>query len=308
MKDVVTNIKELVNNKQFNNRAYKKSYPAMQNIGLLFLAILLSFTGCNGDEGQLPTEELVAETNQNLYGTWQLVRKYQLETGWESVSYNYTPYIKIQEDQIFETNLGGCATGEFVVKGNTIQFNYNCENFACGASGFLCEGSFSFKDDFLLLDSEVVIGGISKFKKIKEEDIVEDPTEEVKQEEHPIHGTWQLKEARLWAYHLNGIGFTEDVYKISNGYTVTFRIDNTFSSTQFTICEEDVVNGSFSLSQEQGYSGSPIYNFVEVSYQCVSIDHEWTIRNGYIFENEYLILSPLCPEACNYKYKRVSEQ
>ena len=175
MKDVVAIIKELVNNKQFNNRAYKKPYPAMQNTGLLFLAILLSFTGCNEDEGQHPAPEI----NQNLYGTWQLVRTFNPAIGyWKPVSYNYTPYIKIQEEQIFEANLGTCATGEFVVKGNSIQFNYSCENFTCRASGFLCEDSFSFKDDFLLLDSEVFIGGISEFKKIEEEDIVEQPKEE----------------------------------------------------------------------------------------------------------------------------------
>ena len=76
----------------------------MQNTGLFFLAILLSFTGCNEDEGQHPAEEI----NQNLYGTWQLVRTFNPELGyWRPASYNYTPYIKIQEEQIFETNLVG---------------------------------------------------------------------------------------------------------------------------------------------------------------------------------------------------------
>ena len=50
------------------------------------------------------------------------------------------------------------------------------------------------------------------------------PIEEAKQQENSIYGTWQVKE--LWS----GVGDgSYNVTKFSNGYTMTFRENNTFS-------------------------------------------------------------------------------
>ena len=277
----------------------------MQNTGLLFLAILLSFTGCNGDEGQHPTEEI----NQNLYGTWQLVRKYNPETGWKPVSYNYTPYIKVQEEQIFETNLGACTTGEFVVKGNSIQFNYSCEHFVCGASGFLGEDSFSIKDDFLLLrspDSEVGIGGIGEFKKIEEEDIVESPTEEHPTEEadQNLYGIWQLIEFTS--------GLESD--NIENGYTIELLPNGNFFSTRFNECSQ----GTYSTLSHIVVGCKKEQNIISFHFPCEGFrpcsestsfcNEQYWFTDGYL---EYLILSPtylVCDEGCVYKFRRQEQE
>ena len=156
------------------------------------------------------------------------------------------------------------------------------------------------------MDSEVFIGGISEFKKIKEEDIVEQP-----EEEKSIYGTWQLKEYEYGA----GDG-SYDVTKVSNGYTMTFRKNNTFSRTEYVYCQSGgLVNGSFSLST---YS---IYDFtvymVDISFPCSytnrkgeAIKHEKATKYTYSFKNEYLKLSLYdnpCDEGCGSNYKRVSE-
>ena len=128
------------------------------------------------------------------------------------------------------------------------------------------------------------------------------PSEEVKQEENPIAGTWQLKEK------LSGGDFDDDKwFEVSNGYTITFMSNNNYSSSrvgQFGTCQEGLANGSFLLSVNSSS------NFVGISYTCPSTGNEVTVKYAYSFENEYLILSshsPAC-EGCSYKFKRVTEQ
>ena len=133
----------------------------------------------------------------------------------------------------------------------------------------------------------------------------EDTKQQPKQQETSIYGTWQIKESRV----NDGEG-SEEVDKVSNGHTITFRKNNTCSRTTSSCQNGGLVNGSFSLGTE--YS----YNFVEVSFPCSytnkngeTIKYEEAIKYTYRFKNEYLILSPhyVCDEGCSFKYKRVTE-
>ena len=130
------------------------------------------------------------------------------------------------------------------------------------------------------------------------------PTKEVKQEENPIHGTWQLQ--KIWLGNVGDLPPTVSEFS-DEYYLVTFKINNTFSSNipEFRFCQDGLIKGNFSL----GVDDYDYKHFVELSYPCASIDkkRKETIKYSYSFENEYLFLSPLCPEGCSYRFKRVSD-
>ena len=69
--------------------------------------------------------------------------------------------------------------------------------------------------------------------------------EETKQQENSIYGTWQLTEQ--W---LGNVGDTSVNWaNVSNGYTMSLTRNNSFSSTEFTVCQNSENDGNFTLNQ-----------------------------------------------------------
>jgi hypothetical protein len=123
--------------------------------------------------------------------------------------------------------------------------------------------------------------------------------EETKPQENSIYGTWQLTEQ--W---LGNVGDTSVNWTIVfNGYTMSFMRDNSFSSTEFTVCQNSENNGNYTLNQNAST------NLMEISFNCNSTNNQLTRTYSYSFENENLILSPYsnpCDEGCSYKFKKIT--
>ena len=279
---------------------------------LLILCLFFFITGC-GEEDTKPSEEVKQEENP-IHGTWQLKEK--LSGGdfdsdkWFEVSNGYTitfmsnnnyNYSRVGQ---FGTCQEGLANGSFLLSVNSSS-NFVGISYTCPSTDneVTVKYAYSFENEYLILsthspncDEECSY----KFKRVTEQ------SEEVKQEESPIHGTWQLKE------ELGGGDFDSDKwFEVSNGYTITFMSNSNYSSSRVLqsggACQERLVYGSFLLM----LSGNSPYNFVEISYLCPSTGNEVSGKDIYSFENEYLILSPydpLCPEGCSSKFKRVTEE
>ncbi|MDE0470544.1 MAG: hypothetical protein OXH57_01275, partial [Ekhidna sp.] len=120
------------------------------------------------------------------------------------------------------------------------------------------------------------------------------------QQENSIYGTWQLKEQWLGNVGDVSVNWTS----VSNGYTMSLMKNNSFSSTEFTVCQNSVNNGNLTLSQNESI------NLIEISFQCDSRSNQLTRTYVYSFENKYLVLSPYsnpCDEGCSFKYKKTAD-
>jgi len=122
--------------------------------------------------------------------------------------------------------------------------------------------------------------------------------EEVEQYENSIYGTWKLKEQWLGNVGETSVNWSE----VANGYSITFLENNNYSSTEFTICQNNVNNGDFSLEENSSSK------FVIISIQCNSTGNELIRKYTYTFEGNNLILTPFsypCDEGCSYKFKKL---
>ncbi|MBC6410805.1 MAG: hypothetical protein GDA42_10195 [Ekhidna sp.] len=115
-----------------------------------------------------------------------------------------------------------------------------------------------------------------------------------------IYGTWQLIEQ--WLGNVGDVSV--NWIDVSNGYTMSLMKNNSFSSTEFTVCQNSVNNGNFTLSQNEST------NLIEISFQCASTNNQLTRTYAHFFENEYLMLSPYsnpCAEGCSFKYEKIAK-
>lgn len=118
--------------------------------------------------------------------------------------------------------------------------------------------------------------------------------EETTQQENAIYGTWKLIEI----YQSDGDSNPQWT-TVDSGYTYTFNKDGTFSSTRFTEC----TSGTYEVSS----------NSIILDYSCNGFDTgiespPGTFIESYIFENNYLILTPSylnCIEGCDYKFEKI---
>ena len=125
--------------------------------------------------------------------------------------------------------------------------------------------------------------------------------EEAKQQENSLISTWQLKEQWLGNVGDTSISWSE----VADGYSITFLENNNYSSTEFTACQNNVNNGSFSLEENS------LSKLVEISIQCSSTGNDFIRKYTYIFENDNLILTPFshpCDEGCSYKFVKITPE
>ena len=116
-----------------------------------------------------------------------------------------------------------------------------------------------------------------------------------------IIGQWQLIEQWLGDISSDSVEWGEVV----NGYTMTFLNDGLYSSNEFTVCQNNLNSGSYSLS------GSESIRLVETSFLCESSNDFLTRVYIYNFEGEFLMISPHsnpCPEGCSFKFKRINTE
>lgn len=118
--------------------------------------------------------------------------------------------------------------------------------------------------------------------------------EERTQQENALYGNWKLIEI-----YQNDGGNNPQWTTVDSGYTYTFNTDGTFSSTRFTEC----TSGNYQVSS----------NSITLDYSCNGFDTgiespPGTFIENYIFENNYLILTPSylnCIEGCDYKFEKI---
>ena len=123
--------------------------------------------------------------------------------------------------------------------------------------------------------------------------------EETKQQENSIYGTWQLVEQWLGNVGDSSVNWTS----VDNGYTMSLMRNNSFSSTEFTVCQNSENNGNFTLNQNTST------NLIEISFNCNSTNNQLIRTYSYSLEDENLILSPYsnpCDEGCSYKFKKIT--
>ena len=114
-----------------------------------------------------------------------------------------------------------------------------------------------------------------------------------------IYGTWQLVEQ----FYYNIIDPESTWTKVSNGEIIVFYKNNMYYSSTANTCSSDPpISGYFKTG-----TTDKNYNFIAISLSCT--EGTFNIKEGYTFENNYLILSPIdvCDEGCSYKYKKIAE-
>ena len=124
-------------------------------------------------------------------------------------------------------------------------------------------------------------------------------SDENKQIENSIYGTWQLSERTA----NNVDGTPNDWEQIENGYKITFDENFSYKSEiKPTDCNEIISSTYITQSEEE-------INILEVTITCNNQSKTFKSKYSYTFENStHLILNPIepvCPEGCVFKYKKI---
>ena len=143
----------------------------MKNMSLLFL-LLFILSGCNDHENNRQ------QNPPSIYGIWQLIESYSDpgrtgEGKWIKTNDEYSYEILIN-GTFNSTKYNECSTGLYSIskEKKTISFTFSCDDFdPCEASSVLCNESFSFDNQYLILIPNYLQcdeGCAHKFEKIAE--------------------------------------------------------------------------------------------------------------------------------------------